>query len=192
MSHAARAPLAARYPVHITVRLKRGLPPLRRRPEYRGLLESFQAGCNRFGFRLIHYVVLGNHLHFIVEAADRSSLSRGVQGLLVRVARGLNRLWCRKGSVFADRYHDHILRTPTEVRNALGYVLRNARRHGVRVRALLDPYSSSRWFDGWRQRPAGRETLDSDSPIIAAKTWLLRLGWRKRGLIPLDFDPALP
>ena len=192
VSHSARAPLASRYPVHVTVRLAQGLPPLRRGPEYRSLLEPFQAGCNRFGFRLIHYVVIGNHMHFIVEASDRTSLTRGLQGLLVRIARGLNRLWHRRGKVFADRYHDHILRTPTEVRNALGYVLRNARKHGLRLRALLDPYSSSRWFDGWRDRSAGHQSLDRASPITAAKTWLLRIGWRKGGLIPTDFTPNRP
>ena len=154
------------------------------------MLESFQAGCNRFGFRLVHYVVIGNHMHFVVEASDRTSLTRGMQGLLVRIARGLNHLWKRMGKVFADRFHDHILRTPTEVRNALGYVLRNARKHGLRLRALIDPYSSSRWFDGWRDRVAGREPLGPTSPIAAAKTWLLRIGWRKRGLIPCEITPT--
>ena len=185
VSHDTRAPLASRFPVHVTVRLREGLPQLRRGPEYHRLLETFRAGCNRFGFRLIHYVVLGNHMHFVVEATDRRALTRGMQGLLVRIARALNRLWHRKGKVFADRFHDHILRTPTEVRNALGYVLRNARKHGLRIAALLDPYSSSHWFDGWSDRHTGNQPLDSNAPICPAHTWLIRVGWRRRGLIPL-------
>ncbi|MEW6073566.1 MAG: peptide MFS transporter [Planctomycetota bacterium] len=109
---------------------------------------AFAGGKERFGFRLIHYSVLANHLHLIGEAQNRRALSRGMQGLAVRIAKGLNRHWGRRGKVFADRYHDHILRTPREVRSALAYVLRNAARHGVGG-AGADPYSSGRWFDGW-------------------------------------------
>src|SRR5262249_20063933 len=126
VSHATRAKLARCYPAHITLKLRRGLPRLRSRREYATLRAAFRAGCDRFGFRLVHYAVLNDHLHFLVEAADRESLSRGLQGLAIRVAKALNKLWQRKGRVFADRYHDRILKSPKEVRNALRYVLANA------------------------------------------------------------------
>ena len=133
-----------------------------------------------------------NHLHLVAEAQDREALSRGMQGLLVRVARRLNRLWGRKGRVFVDRYHDRILRSPREVRAALGYVLRNARKHGSQWEDRLDPYSSGRWFDGWRERRVGRQPIEPASPVARARTWLLRLGWRRHGLIPLAYVPAGP
>jgi hypothetical protein len=41
----------------------------------------------------------------------------------------VNRVFGRRGSVLADRFHLHVLRTPREVRHALSYVLMNARRH---------------------------------------------------------------
>jgi hypothetical protein len=130
---------------------------------------------------LIHYSIQSNHLHLIAEAKDRRALWRGLQGLLVRIAKNLNKLWSRKGSVFADRYHHRILKTPREVRSALRYVLLNARRHGVRL-AGIDFYSSSEWFDGWR--PSIRETRPTI--IMRARTWLLKKGWRRHGLIGID------
>src|SRR5436190_18402869 len=129
VSHARRAGLAARFPVHVTAKLSRGLPRLRQRAEYAALRAAFAAGCNRFGFRLVHYAVLDDHLHFLVEAGDRKSLTRGLRGLLIRVAKALNKLWSRHGRVFADRFHDRILTTPREVRNAIQYVLKNAYKH---------------------------------------------------------------
>jgi REP element-mobilizing transposase RayT len=101
VSHARRALLAARFPVHATVRLSRGLPPLRRRTAHAALRAAFAAGCDRFGFRLVHYAVLNDHLHWIVEAKDREALARGLKGLLVRIAKALNKLWSRRGRVFA-------------------------------------------------------------------------------------------
>jgi REP element-mobilizing transposase RayT len=89
---------------------------------------------------LVHYSVQGNHVHLLVEAEDERALSRGMNGLGVRVARGLNRVMGRKGKVLDDRYHGHVLRTPTEVRRARAYLLQNAERHyGVRG---VDVYTS--------------------------------------------------
>ena len=137
VSHLRREALAARFPVHVTMKVRRELPKLRRKVCYRVIAAAFAKGCERQGrlqdgrFRLVQYSIQNDHLHLIVEAKDRTSLSRGMQGLAIRIARGLNRLWERKGKVFADRYHDRILRTPREVRNALRYVLNNGRRHLV-------------------------------------------------------------
>jgi hypothetical protein len=70
-----------------------------------------RAGRGKHGrFRLVHTSIQANHLHMIVEASDRGALSRALNGLLVRVAKGLNKLWGRAGKVFSDRYHDNVLR----------------------------------------------------------------------------------
>ena len=186
--HDPRPPLAARFPVHVTAKLREHLPPLRRRDAYRALRTAFAAGCDRRGFRLIHYAVLNDHLHFVVEAIGRTALSRGVQGLLVRIARTLNRLWQRRGKVFADRYHDHILRSPREVRNALRYVLGNGRKHASEGRAVtvpqaIDTYTSAPWFDGFRETIVVRGLEAVVRPVTDAHTWLLTIGWRRHGLL---------
>ncbi|MCB9869382.1 MAG: transposase [Planctomycetes bacterium] len=183
VSHRSRAALAARFPVHVTTRLMRGLPSLRSQGVYAVLRAAFAMGCDRNGFRLVHYSVQGNHLHMIVEATDRTCLSRGLQGLLVRIARALNRLWRRAGKVFADRYHDHILRTPREVRHALAYVLNNARRHGVRLAQEIDYFTSGCWFDGWRENLTSKQPSGLARPVARARNWLLNIGWRRHGLI---------
>ena len=189
VSHRPRAKLAARHPVHVTVRVKEGLPALRNRRVYAALRSAFAAGCDRFGSRLTQYSVQKDHIHMIVEAKDRPALARGLQGLLIRIAKALNRLWNRKGSVFADRYHARVLRTPNEARRTLAYVLNNARRHGLRLAQAVDLYSSACWFDGWRQRLRVRNT-PVRRPTVDAQTWLLRVGWRRRGLISLEEVPG--
>jgi putative transposase len=139
--HRRRPVLKARFPVHVTWRMKREVWNLRSRRCFTVLSRAFWAGANRFGFRLVHYSVQGNHLHLLVEAEDERALSRGMNGLGVRVAKGLNRVMRRHGKVLDDRYHGHILRTPTEVRRAREYLLHNARKHhGV---AGADRYTST-------------------------------------------------
>ena len=190
VSHMTRAKLASKHPVHVTLRLVKGLPGLRNVTTYEVLREAFRKGRERFGFRLVQYSVQGNHMHLIVEAKDRRALSRGMQGLLVRVARALNKLWKRRGRVLGDRYHDHVLKTPSEVRNALAYVLFNIRRHGGAVKRQPDYYSSGLWFDGWKQDVTITGLARWLRPIAHAHTWLLQKGWRKRGLISITEVPG--
>ena len=117
------------FPVHVTVRVRDGLPGLRGFRPARELRKAFVYGCNRTSehgvFRICEFSVQGNHVHLLCEAQSARALSRGIQGFKVRVARGMNRLWDRSGPVWGDRYHARIMRTPTEVRNALCYVLKN-------------------------------------------------------------------
>ena len=195
VAHAARAPLAARFPAHVTLKLQRGLPRLRNRAEYAALRAAFAAGCERNGFRLTHYAVLNDHLHFVVEARDRAALSRGLQGLKIRIARALNKLWGRRGGVFADRYRDRILKTPRDVRNVLRYVLGNGRKRAtegreVKVQAAIDTYTSAPWFDGFREAFSVRGLNTIVRPVTDARTWMLRIGWRRHGLLSVHELPA--
>lgn len=195
VSHRARPPLAARYPVHVTLRLRDGAPNLREGRAYariRDCLARANDAAEGTGrARVVHYSVLRNHIHLLVEAPSRGGLSRGIQGLATRLARGLNAMAKRSGRLFADRYHAHILKTPREVRRALAYVLNNARHHGLvrgRVRdGWADPYSSAGVFDGWRTRVT-RPAFEI--PVSLGRTWLLTKGWRRHGLIEVTERPA--
>lgn len=141
--------------------------------------------------RVVHYSVMRNHVHLLMEAPHREALSRGIQGLATRLARALNRFAARAGKVFADRYHARILKTPREVRRALAYVLNNARHHGLirgRTRAgWVDPYSSGTVFDGWRMEVGAAAFA---VPAARARTWLLTRGWRRHGLLDPDEAPG--
>jgi len=188
--HRNRANLSSRHPVHVTLKLERGLPRLRNKAAYRVLRRAFVGANARDGFRLCEYSVQGNHIHLIVEAEDRTVLSRSMQGLGVRIARGLNRLWERTGRVLADRYHDRILRTPREVRNALAYVLNNARRHRLALLWAIDLFASGLWFDGWKEAGVPRMIQrPKERPTARARSWLLHSGWRLHGLIRIAEVP---
>ena len=111
------------------------------------------------------------------------ALARLIPGLSISMARQLNRLMKRKGSVFADRYHARPLRTPTEVRRALVSLLHNGRKHLVTIGVRPgpdwhDPYSSAMWFTGWQAAGAARH---GPAPVASPVTWLLHDGYRRAG-----------
>jgi REP element-mobilizing transposase RayT len=186
MPHKKREEITRADPLLITARMAADLPTLRRSEEMKIARSALKAARDRNGMRVIHYSVQGNHLHLIVEAEDRSAVARGMNGLLVRLTKGLNKLWQREGKVFPDRFHDEVLTTPTQTRNALRYVLQNGKKHGVVPLYSIDPCSSGLAFDGWTRPSIVPHVLDT---VVPATAWLLTNGWQRHGLIGLDEVP---
>jgi REP element-mobilizing transposase RayT len=148
--HRAREPIPNGCPVHVTVRVRKGVPSLRTQRLVREVRRTLALACERGEFRVAHYSTQRDHVHMIVEAHGREALARGMKSVAARLARAVNRVFSRSGRVLDGRFHHRVLRTPREVRNALAYVLLNARRHfakrsgGRRPPVRLDVASSAR------------------------------------------------
>jgi REP element-mobilizing transposase RayT len=178
----------------VTLKVRPDVPSLRSAKLVRDFESSLRKGCERGRFRVVHYSIQSNHVHAIVEAASQQDLSCGMKSFGARLARAVNRMFRRKGPVLADRFHAHVLRTPREVRNAISYVLLNARRHAAALGrclgdARIDPASSGRWFDGWRF-VAFTARIREKPAVALPRTWLLATGWRRAGLIQTDEVPG--
>jgi REP element-mobilizing transposase RayT len=176
--HRRRPRLESRQPVGVTLKVRSGVANLRSRPSVDALRAALGKGHQRPGFRLVHFSILSNHLHLIVEASDRLALSRGMQALEVRIARALNREQQRTGPVFADRFHAHVLATPAEVANARRYVLENRDLH--RARAGLPPLGPD---------PLTSERIEGCT--APPRTWLLSVGWNRRAAARRTGPPLL-
>ena len=137
-------------------------------------------------FRVVHFSVQDNHVHMIVEARDAGALSRGVQGLAVRLARRTNALLEIRGRFWGERFHSRELTSPRAVRNAIVYVLMNAKKHGVRI-VGIDALSSSPWFIDGFSPPL--EPRAEPPPVREARTWLGSIGWRRHGRLRIDERP---
>ena len=107
----------------------------------------------------------------------------------------------RKGRVFADRYHARMITSPRQARRELAYVLNNWRKHGedqvgVARSWVIDPFATGWCFDGWRERADSpfvwrlRATYEP-IPVYLPRTWLLREGWRRHGLISTHEVPSV-
>jgi len=210
VSHLRRPSLSPHHPVHVTLRIVAGIPSLRDARLFDKVRFALAAGRERFGFRLVHFSVQGNHLHLIAEAQDGRALALGMQGLSVRVARAVNGTLSRRGRLFADRYHSRALKTPRAVHFALRYVLLNARKHqtagvdtgsSVVPAGFIDSRSSAAWFDNFQRpdelvfgaaqtRAQWRASSGLDAPVVLPRSWLLRKGSRRHGGFDIDEMPG--
>jgi putative transposase len=184
VSHARRPEIDRRTPAHITLRVLDEVGRLRRRDAFKVVRGVMRERMGREDLRIIELSIQGNHIHLVCEAESRAALASGMQGFKIAVAKRLNRIRGRDGTVFSDRYHEEVLRTPTQTRRCLAYVLNNWRKHREDYGAgrVCDPYSTGMWFRGWKEArrievPAGLELLPRREP----RSWLLAQGWKRGG-----------
>jgi REP element-mobilizing transposase RayT len=171
ISHERRLQVDPHSAVHVTLSAREHVWNLRSRRCHAVIASALRGVLSRADFRVVHFSVQGNHVHLVVEAHDADALARGMRSLSGRIAIGLNRLMGLRGRVFTDRYHAHVLRTPTEVRRVLAYVLGNFASHALRrgesvAATFVDPWSSA----------AERGPDGEAPPVSAPETWLLRNG----------------
>lgn len=176
VAHVTRPRLGKKTPVHVTMRLKRGRPSLRAEL-LRNMFERIVRQTRREDFHVAVYSLQQDHVHLICEPEDEAALSTGMRRIAIRCALRSNALFGRaKGKWWGDRYHRHDLKTPREVRNALVYVLMNAKKHGLCASeaSFLDPFSSAAENDVWQDvEVLGRRVCE------APRFWLLGVGWKK-------------
>ena len=111
----------------------------------------------------MHYAVLNDHLHLVVEGSDR----------------------------YHDRILKTPREVRNVLRYVLGNGKKHAAEgREIRVSAAIDTYTSAPWFDGFREvfRVRGLEAIVR--PVTDARTWMLTIGWRRHGLLSVHELPA--
>jgi len=93
------------------------------------------------GFRFLHergdvsslaFVVMPEHLHWLIELKGKRSLDAVMQSLKGYTARGINALIGRPGKpVWQAGYFDRALRTDEDVREVARYIIGNPLRAGL-------------------------------------------------------------
>ena len=195
--HKPRPALAARYPVHVVLRVVAAVGSLRRRRAYRAIQRATLTAARRDDFRIVQISIQRTHVHLLVEARDARALAIGMQGFQISAAKHLNaalsvgRTERRRGAVFPDRYHAQIITSPRQARHALVYVVNNWRKHREDRNPKTRGWQVD-WFSSAAMFPAFTEQIDepflwrgppSYEPLQVRRprTWLLRHGWKKHG-----------
>ncbi len=176
--------------LHITVRLSEGVTSLRSQKAFRVFRNAVKASQVR-GLRILQFAVLGNHFHLLAEADNSQDLTSSMKSLNIRLALGLKKLATAKGPVVKDRFDLKILKTPTQVRNALVYILANASKHFKRGK-VFDWFSSYAIFSETLVLKSVRCDLSWEKPEIPThvckaiaemvshpRSWLATKGWKK-------------
>ncbi|MEO7729429.1 MAG: transposase [Kofleriaceae bacterium] len=199
--HKKRDQIDGRDVLHVVLRAVPEVGNLRRREVYKAVREASitAAGseARRGRFRIVQLSIQRDHIHMLVEAESTEALSSGMRGFQISAARHINTALRaagrrRRGSVFPDRYHLVVIRSPKQARHVLAYVMNNWRKHsedrsGLPRAWLVDPFSSAVSFSDWKELEGQVPwTIRADyRPLVvtAPQSWLLCVGCKKHGAI---------
>jgi putative transposase len=126
--HEARPEFKPYHALHVSMRVVPAVGSLRRRDMYKAVRNASLAAARSERFRIVHISLQRSHLHMLVEAEHKVALARGMQGFQISAAKHINAALGdgtepRRGKVFSDRYHLTVIRSPTQARHAISYVL---------------------------------------------------------------------
>jgi REP element-mobilizing transposase RayT len=133
VAHRKRESVNFRHALHVNFKFRTTI----RNKLSLGVLKKAISNARFHGLRIIHFSMQSNHVHFILEASNNETLTKGMRSLTITFAKGL-----KKGSIQIERYHLHVLKSLREARNAVHYVLFNEQRHSGLKKAFVTPFSS--------------------------------------------------
>src|SRR5215510_4044368 len=70
VSRKRRPDFPKRYPLHITLRIRRDVGNVRTAECFAEIQRAFLGGCEKFGMRMVEFSVQSDHIHLVVEADD--------------------------------------------------------------------------------------------------------------------------
>lgn len=131
--------------MHVWWTTRDDVPSLRSPRIVKLIRESIEAGADRFGCRVNYFGIDRDRLDLICESDDTEALSRCLQGLSVRIARGVNSALDRSGKVFTDRYRQRLLDDRATMKDAF------ERLAAAKKRGEIAKPNLRRLRDGWRR-----------------------------------------
>lgn len=137
--HIKREEITKARPLHLTIKL------IKADIQNKTILKALRHAIGRArlqGLRIIHFSLEYNHVHLYAEATSNKVLERGMKALGVSLVKKINRYFGSKGSCYKTRYHLRILRSASEVKNVIHYILKNGIKH-KRTSSVFDPFNSA-------------------------------------------------
>ena len=137
--HTKREEIHRPTPLHLTVKLNKA--NIQNKIILKGLRHAILRARLQ-GLKIIHYTLEHNHVHLYAEASENKILGKAMKAFGVSLAKKINRHFKTKGRCYKNRYHLRVLKSASEVKNVLNYILKNGIKH-KRTKSIFDPYNSA-------------------------------------------------
>lgn len=149
-------------PIFITAVCHQRKPYLSSIEQKQRLLSVMREVKQELKYRILGYVLLDDHFHWIILPADEKAYPHIMQSVKLRFVRrmpeeekgGDSRIWQR-------RYWDHLIRDQQDLHRHLDYIHYNPVKHGYTEGAADYPWSS---FNEYRKRGQYRDGWGKSIP----------------------------
>lgn len=146
-------------------------------------LKYLKLALAKGGCELHAFVLMSNHVHFVITGRQRSAVSDLMHSVQRRYSRFVNRRLDRRGTLFEGRFYSSTVQTETYLLACMRYIELNPVRAGIVQFPWLYPWSSYR--DNAGGRPGGLLTPHSEYLALATRPERRAVAYRRL------FDQAL-
>ncbi|HET8899305.1 MAG TPA: transposase [Rhodanobacteraceae bacterium] len=107
---------------------------------------SFEQTCLLGTARMLAWVLMPDHVHWLLRLGDGANLSALVARLKSASARNVNHVRASDDAVWSRGFHDHALRREEELAGTARYIVANPLRAGL-VKGIGDyPFWNTQWL----------------------------------------------
>lgn len=170
--HIARDEIKRLTVLHLTVKIEKAKAGLKNKTTLQ-LLRRAILKARKMGLSIVHYTLEFDHVHMLVETNNNETLARGMQSFGITLSKGINKIKATSGQVFKTRYHFRKLKTPSEIKNALAYILGNGIKH--KSSSFINQYNTLMAVKNYGKLYPGFESKITD--VIKHSMELLR--WKE-------------
>ncbi len=110
---------------HVTAKINRGEFALESREVKNIFLSVVSRSKKTHSFRLRHFVVMSNHIHFLIKPGEDESLSRIMQWILGVFAVYYNKQFNLNGHVWQDRFKSKVIKSYRQLIATFKYICNN-------------------------------------------------------------------
>ncbi len=134
---------------------------------YFGLLSKYMEQCQ---VKVYAYTLMPSHLHLLLEASDKTSISNLMHNLNTAYTKYFNGRYMRKGHLFRERFKAALVeKDPALLLNLTAYIHLNAEKLDLAIQAQTYPYSSySLYLDYDQQSDRGLKIKEEIEQILTA------------------------
>lgn len=125
------------YAYHLVLATRNGLLRFRERRLVAFCLECLRASAARYGFQIVAYCFMPNHLHLLITGSDSAPLIRFAQHFKQATGYRNPGLWRRS-------YYDHVLRHEDALEDVARYIWGNPVRAAIVPNMMDYPHSGPR------------------------------------------------
>ena len=118
----------------------------RYKQDYRYFLEIVRKYLAKFQISIIHYCLMPNHLHLLIQAHEAGDLPKFMQGVLQVYADYFRKKYGSVGFVFQNRYKSFLIDSEAYLLECGRYIERNPLRAGLTDELLNYPWSSFSFY----------------------------------------------
>ena len=116
---------------HVTSRTNNKVKVFENRLGRKIMLIILEEAKEKFGFQLVNFCIMPNHIHLLIKPADGTNLIKIIQWIKTNSAKCWNRINVSSDHLWGERFFSRIIKNEDELETVIDYIDQNPVKAGL-------------------------------------------------------------